>query len=116
MPSPLNIKNQDFSFLGKGSTLCGEFVLGGTTHLQSKVEGKITMSNDSNLVIEFDAVVKGELNGSNIEIYGQFEGNINSTGKVIIYPPAKVRGNIQAKSLEIHPGAQVNFDAHTLEQ
>jgi cytoskeletal protein CcmA (bactofilin family) len=113
MSEYINIQQQDFSFLGEGSTMSGKFVLRGTTRISSKIDGEISMCNEADLVIEHVGSFEGQLNCHNVEIYGNFKGVLNATGKVSIFPPAIVEGNITAKALKILPGASLNFDAHT---
>ncbi len=117
MSEYINIQQQqDFSFLGEGSSISGKFQLRGTTRLASKIDGEITMHDEADLVIEHAGSFEGELNCHNVEIYGSFKGILKATGKVSIFPPASVEGNVSAKSLKILPGASLNFDGHTTEQ
>jgi len=115
MSEYINIQQQDFSFLGAGSSMSGQFKLKGTTRLASKIDGQITMCDEADLVIEHEGSFEGELNCHNVEIYGNFKGVLKSTGKVSIFPPATVEGNISAKTLKVLPGASLNFDGHTIE-
>jgi cytoskeletal protein CcmA (bactofilin family) len=109
------INSQNFSFLGKGSSLMGKMNLYGPAHLYSSIEGEILMKDDSKLTIERDGKVKGKINCLNLDIHGAFEGVIEAKGKVTIYPSAEVSGQIVAKSFKIHPGSSINFEGHTLQ-
>lgn len=110
----MEIKDQDFSFLGRGSFVSGTFKLKGPTHLFSVTEGEIIMLDEADLSIERDGEFKGKLICHNVDIYGEFEGILESTGKVTVYPPATITGKIQAKELVIYPGATVNMEGHTV--
>ncbi|MFZ8932744.1 MAG: bactofilin family protein [Bacteriovoracaceae bacterium] len=112
MESYLN--NQNFSFLGKGSTLMGKLKLTGPTHLYSSIEGEILMNDDAKLIIERYGKVKGKINCLNLDIHGEFEGVIEAKGIVTVYPSAEVSGQVVAKELKIHSGANINFEGHTL--
>ncbi len=116
MAEYIDIKQQDFTFFGKGSEINGKLNLKGTTRLSSMIEGEITMIDSSDLTIETEGQFLGTINCHNIEIYGRFSGKINSTGKVTIYPSAFVKGELIARSLNVGPGASVNIDGHTLEK
>ena len=111
----IHLKDQNFSYLGKGSKVKGEFYLRGVTHILSHLEGDIVMEDQSDVSIEHEGAVKGSIKCNNLEIYGKFEGDLNSVGKVVIYPTASVSGKVQAKSLTVHPGASLNIQGHTNE-
>ena len=113
MEATLNISNQNFTLLGKGSKIKGSFIFSGLTRLNSEMEGDIVMGTLDDLSIEKDAVVKGNVKCHNLIIYGVFEGNILASGKVCIYPCAQLNGKINANQIEIHPGALVEFEGHT---
>lgn len=115
MPDFINIKTQDFSFLGKGSQLKGIFHLKGTTHIASNLEGELYMDDKSDLCIENSGSFDGSVECHNIEIYGCFKGELKASGKVTVYPPATLEGKINAGKLEIHPGATLNMSGHTEE-
>lgn len=111
----VNFTDQNFSFLGKGSSLTGRFNLKGPTHLFSYIEGEVKMADDSKLTIEREGKIKGKINCLNIDIHGTFEGIIEAKGKVTIFPSANISGQIIAEQLKIHPGATINFEGHTLQ-
>jgi cytoskeletal protein CcmA (bactofilin family) len=111
----LDIKRQNFSYVGHKCTINGDMDVCGETHVIGQVNGNITVKDKSTLTVSPNGIVKGELNGHNIEIYGSFEGILRSSGKVSIYPSAHVKGQLEAISFNILPGAHVEFDAHTLE-
>ena len=108
--------NQQFSCLGKNSDFKGEVFLYGPTHIQSNFEGFINIKNPFPLTIQFGGSVKGDIECSDIEIHGTFEGVIKATGIVYLHSSARVIGEINAKELKISPGAIFNGDAHTLEE
>ena len=107
------IENQTFTTIGKSTALQGNFNFVGTTHLLGKLEGTIKMTDSSKIVLEIGSITEGILHGKDIEIYGEFSGEIKAEGLVTLYPTAVVNGKIIAKSLEILPGAVVNMSGHT---
>lgn len=109
------IHHQDFSYLSKGSKISGKLVFSGLTRISSQVEGEIQTLDDASLIIELDGKIKGDITCQNLEVYGQVDGTILSSGKVILYPSAFVKGQITTQSLVIHPGAQVEIRGHTKE-
>ncbi len=108
----LALLEQDFSFLGRGKAK-GEFVFEGITHLAGEVEGKITMEQAADLFLERTALVRGEIYARDINIYGEFKGTIFSSGRIVVYPPAKISGKIHAKNLIVYPGAVLDVEYHS---
>lgn len=109
------IQNQTFTTIGKSTVLNGNFSFVGTTHLLGKLEGVVTVQAPAKIVLEIGSVTEAILNCADLEVYGEFNGEIKSSGVVTLYPTAVVNGKIMAKSLEILPGAVVNMNAHTEE-
>lgn len=108
------IKNQEFTYIGKSTTLAGTFKFSGPTHFQGQLQGDITI-NAGKLVLEIGSYTEGSLHCFDLDIYGEFKGEINSKGRVTIYPTAFFEGKILAHSLEILPGAIINMNGHTEE-
>ena len=115
MSEYIQLRQQDFSFFGKNAKIKGELHLSGTTHLASSVEGEIRMQEKSELILEHEANVKGDIYCHNLEVYGEVRGNINSTGLVTFHPTSRFSGKISAQKLMIKPGADLNMDGHTVE-
>jgi cytoskeletal protein CcmA (bactofilin family) len=113
MKEYIDLRNQDFSFFGKGSKISGVFTLKGATHLAGEIEGELHVEDEAELSIDRSGHLKGTINCHNIEIFGEFEGELNSSGKVTIYPPAIICGVINARDLVVYPGAKLNIDGHT---
>lgn len=107
------IQNQTFTTIGKSTVLSGNFNFFGTTHLLGKLNGTISVTSPAKIVLEIGSVTEATLICGDLEIYGEFTGEIKSTGVVTFYPTAIVSGKIIAKSMEILPGAVVNMNAHT---
>lgn len=107
------IQNQTFTTIGKTTVLKGNFNFVGTTHLLGNLSGEVTVEGRSKLVLEIGSMTDAILNCYDLEIYGEFTGEIKASGNVTLYPTAIVNGKIIAKSLEILPGAVVNISGHT---
>ena len=115
MTELIPLKEQDYSFLSKGSQLKGEIRLKGISRLACSLEGELFMDDQKTLTIESSGVVKGSLHCHDLEVHGQVEGEINSSGKVTLFPSARVKLHVKAKNLIIYPGAVVNMTAQTTE-
>ncbi len=107
------IQNQEFTYIGKSANLNGQFNFSGTTHIQGSILGDIVIDHNAKLILEVGSFVQGTLHCYDIDIYGNFVGDINSHGRVTIYPTATLSGKIIAKAIEILPGAIVNMNGHT---
>jgi cytoskeletal protein CcmA (bactofilin family) len=115
MSEYIQLRQQDFSFFGKRAKIKGELYLSGTTHLASSVEGEIRMQDKSELTLEHEAIVKGDIHCHNLEVYGEVQGNIHSTGLVTFHPTSNFTGKVSSQKLIIKPGAELNMDGHTVE-
>lgn len=98
------IQNQEFTYIGKTSNLTGTFIFSGTTHLQGRLNGNIEIEDNAKIILEIGSTTEGNLNCSDVDIYGEFSGEIKSRGLVTIYPTAVINGKIIAKAMEILPG------------
>lgn len=108
-----NIKNLEFTLVGKECQMKGDFEFNGHTRIAGKLEGKVNLADSAILSIEPTGSIEGEIHCQNLEIYGHFDGSIHSSGKVTIYPPAKVYGSLKSKNLEVYPGALLNLEGFT---
>ncbi len=106
-------KKLDFTFIGHHSKLIGQFIFLGPTFLASNLEGEISMDGTAPLRIEKMAIIKGTIRGHDIDIFGEVEGKIISSGKVTIRSTAIIKGEIHCKNLVIHPGANLELEAHS---
>lgn len=109
----LDISKQDFSFLGKGSSVKGIFKLQGDTRVCAEIEGEVHVCDNALLAIEKEGKIVGKVTCDNITIHGIFEGVLKAKGKVTIHSSAIVQGEINATDLVVHPGALLDMDAHT---
>lgn len=107
------IQNQTFTTLGKKSNFIGTLTLTGPTHLLGQFNGELHIEGPSKLVLEIGSVTEANIYCDQLEIYGEFNGQIKATGIVTVYPTANVTGKIIARSMEILSGAQVNINGHT---
>ena len=106
---------ETYCFLGQFSELKGEFNFSGPTHISCFINGKVSMKDKSDIVIEKSGSIEGELYAHNIIIHGEFKGTINALGNLIVRSSAKVSGKLVAKNICIYPGSTVNMEGHTNE-
>lgn len=109
----MQIGEQTFCFFGKNSTIKGEFNLAGEIHINCQIEGTIKLETEDLLTVGPHAKIQGNIFAENVDIYGNFNGELNVSGKLRIFPSATVTGKISANSLIIKPGAQINMTGHS---
>jgi cytoskeletal protein CcmA (bactofilin family) len=107
------IREQTFNFIGKNSHFKGHLTFEGQTRICGTIDGDVTILNDGQLIIEPTGKIKGKITGHHIEIYGEVEGEIQSSNKVIIKPASRVRGQINTETLTIMPGSTVEIEGNT---
>ncbi len=97
-------KNGSISaFFGAEIELEGNLKFRGTVNIEGRFKGEIAAVGT--LIIGDKANLEAEIHVSNIIIMGEVKGNIKADEKIEIHAPARVRGDIQAPVIEIHPGA-----------
>ncbi len=106
------IKELEFSHIGQNSKLQGTLRFFGKTQVEGMIHGDLIMEYQSPLSIGIDAEIQGNIFCHDIEIYGSIMGNIESSGKVILYPSSDFHGQLICKKIEIMPGANVNISGH----
>ena len=94
------------AFLGEGTNFKGILTFEGTVRVDGKMEGEI-LTKDT-LVVGESAEINAEIQVDTIVVSGAVKGNITATGKVQVYRPGKISGNIKTPSLFIEEG--VIFD------
>lgn len=77
--------------------------------LLGKVNGDIISTGDSESKFELceDAVVIGNMTGKDIYFAGAGEGNVLAKEQIHVATTAKIKGNIDAVSLEVENGAAI---------
>jgi len=93
------------SRLGPSFALTGKLQGSGDLIIQGKFNGNINLGQHD-LIVERRGKVKADIQGRNITIDGEVEGNIHASGKVFISQKGKMMGDIQAPKVSIMNGAQ----------
>ncbi len=99
--------------LGAHSDLDGNFKFSGDTIINCNVKGTIHMLNNASLTLERESRFEGELYAHDIEIFGEFSGSINASGKVVVKSSGSISGQVTSNQLVISPGAVVNIEGQT---
>lgn len=113
MDNVIAIEEQEFTLIGKKTRLNGVFNFSGLTHIAGDLEGDIHIKDKSLLTIEESSSIDGKINCADLKVFGSIKGEVNSSGRVEIFPSGSLSGLIKSQNLVIHPGAIINIDGHT---
>ena len=94
------------TFLDRGITLTAELETTGTLRIDGNFQGSISRAD--NLIVGEHAVVHADIRVGEIEIHGQFFGNIKAKNRVEIFPSGRVRADISTPVLCVSPGAMLD--------
>ena len=86
--------------------MTGEIESSGTMHIDGNFHGSI--SSADNLIVGEHAVVHADVKVGEVEIHGQFFGNIEAKNRVEIVPGGRVRADIRTPVLCVSPGAMLD--------
>lgn len=97
------------SLIGAGTTIEGNVVFSGGLRIDGEVRGNVSASGDtqSTLVISEQARIDGEVSVSHLVVNGTVNGPIRSDGFLELQPRARVTGDVEYSSIEMHLGAIV---------
>jgi cytoskeletal protein CcmA (bactofilin family) len=97
------------SLIGAGTRIEGNVVFSGGLRIDGEVRGNVIASGDaqSTLVISEQASIDGEVSVSHLVVNGTVNGPIRSDGFLELQPRARVTGDVEYNSIEMHLGAIV---------
>jgi cytoskeletal protein CcmA (bactofilin family) len=102
-PSPID------SLIGAGTLIEGDISFTGGLRIDGHVKGNVraTGNKSGTLVISELAKVEGEIDVAHVVVNGTVAGPVRATEYVELLPKARVTGDVQYKSIEVHVGAIV---------
>ncbi len=102
-PSPID------SLIGSGSTITGDVHFTGGLRVDGCVKGNIKAVGDKpgTLVLSEMAKVEGEIDVGHVVINGTVAGPVRAKEYLELLPKARVTGDVNYKTIEIHVGAIV---------
>jgi cytoskeletal protein CcmA (bactofilin family) len=97
------------SLIGAGTTVHGDIQFTGGLRIDGTVDGKVaTVDNQpGTLVISEKARVEGEVRVSHVVVNGTVAGPLTANDYLELQAKARVHGDVQYRSLEMHVGAIV---------
>ncbi len=91
------------AFLGKGAEFTGKLMFNGTVRIDGDFRGEIF--GGGTLVVGEGANIEADINVENVVVSGDVHGQIEVKGKIEIYPPGRVLGNVKTPVFIIKEGA-----------
>jgi cytoskeletal protein CcmA (bactofilin family) len=101
-------QNRIDTLIGIGTTLTGDITFSGGLRVDGEIRGKVTATGEqSTLVISEHARIEGEVSVTHLVINGTIIGPVVSTGFLELQPKARISGDVQYNSIELHLGAVI---------
>lgn len=106
---PNKPNNRIDSLIGAGTKLEGNVTFAGGLRIDGEVYGNVTSSIDQpgTLVVSEHARIDGEVTVSHLVINGSINGPIRSSEFLELQPQARVTGDVEYNTIEMHLGAIV---------
>jgi cytoskeletal protein CcmA (bactofilin family) len=96
-------------FLPVNSKFDGDISMEGHAQISGAVNGNIK-ADHGNLICGAESVIKGNLEGVDIAIFGVVEGNVKSHGQLSLFGGAKLTGSVNAAAFVVEKNA--SYDGH----
>ena len=97
------------SLIGAGTTIEGNVTFTGGLRVDGEIRGNVTASgeNQGTMVVSENARIEGAIDVPHLVINGVVTGPVRSSVSVELQPRARVTGDLEYNSVEIHLGAIV---------
>lgn len=99
-------KSTQQNLIARDTTIVGDIVSQGPFRIDGNIDGNL--KTESKIVIGKTGVLKGALQGVNVDIEGHFSGKLIITGTLSLKSTAHIEGEVQVNKLAIEPGATFN--------
>lgn len=102
-------QNRIDSLIGAGTKIEGDVTFVGGLRVDGEIKGNVRSTGDGGgtLVLSEHARIEGEIHVSHLVINGTIIGPVYSSEFLELQPRARVTGDVQYNSLEMHLGAIV---------
>lgn len=92
--------------LGPRDSLVGKLTIEGDLHIHGSVEGEVKASGD--ISVDSGGNVKAQLEGKNVSIRGQVDGNVTAKQRLQLAGSGRVNGDVRVARLTVEDGATLN--------
>ena len=99
------------TLIGPNTEVTGDIAFSGGLRVDGKLTGNISAQDSSNkslLTVSEQGEVSGNVKVPHVVINGLINGNVISSGKVLLQSKAKIVGDVSYSSIEMELGATVN--------
>ncbi len=102
-------QNRIDSLIGAGTTIEGDIEFTGGLRIDGQIKGNVRAVGDgsSTLVVSEQARIEGEVNVTHVVINGTVIGPVRSGEFLELQPRARVTGDVEYNTVEMHLGAVV---------
>lgn len=102
-------QNRIDSLIGAGTTIAGDITFSGGLRVDGEVKGNVRATGDQpgTLVVSEHARIEGEIDVNHLVINGTVVGPVHSSEFLELQAKAKVTGDVQYNTIEMHLGAVV---------
>jgi len=92
--------------LGPRDSLHGRLDIHGDLKIGGTVEGELKASGD--VVVESTATVQASIEGANVNVRGQVNGNVTARKRLTLGGSGKLNGEVKVTRLTVEDGATLN--------
>ncbi|HET6309444.1 MAG TPA: polymer-forming cytoskeletal protein [Candidatus Nitrosotalea sp.] len=92
--------------LGPRDSLNGRLDIQGDLKIQGNVEGELKASGD--VTIDSTAAVQASIEGSNVNVRGQVNGNVTAKKRLTLGGSGRLNGDVKVARLTVEDGATLN--------
>lgn len=102
-------QNRIDSLIGAGTTIAGDITFSGGLRVDGEVKGNVRATGEQpgTLVVSEHARIEGEIDVNHLVINGTVIGPVHSSEFLELQAKAKVTGDVQYNTIEMHLGAVV---------
>lgn len=97
------------SLVGVGTRIEGDIKFTGGLRVDGEIKGNVSAPDkeDSTLVLSEQGSIEGDIRVSHLVINGKVNGSLYSSEFLELQPNARVTGDVQYNTIEIHLGAVI---------
>lgn len=92
--------------LGPRDSLHGRLDIHGDLKIHGAVEGELKASGD--VLVESTATVQASIEGSNVNVRGQVNGNVTARRRLTLGGSGRLNGEVKVSRLTVEDGATLN--------
>lgn len=104
----------EISRIAEGVSLKGDFSSKNDVRLDGCIEGVVF--SQGRVVVGENAVIKGSVLCSNIDLWGQVDGDLYASEVLVLKSSAKVKGGIHANRIQVEMGARIDGSCEMIEK